>query len=336
MKMTAFESIEKMQRVINQVKFSPATVALASIQSSIAQQQFNQISGINETLLGVTKSTFHQIEQINQLFASTEFQKQMESISRLSDTVLQSAKIANLQFANAMSILDNPTIKFQLDQMGKIGNQFEHINNPALKQISKTFEAYNSPAIKMQFENIQALSQTTLWAVSQAAKSFDLTGVEFNDNGTIMYEGVEYSYEAIKEELNIQLHEAEGNPASLKQTADKLQEKFWLLIIFVQLILFLPQLPETMDFYGEIISQVYKAIYNEPTTCYVIKETAFIREESSAKSKIVEELVYDTALEVLDTIPRWLYVKYTDEAGNEQIGWISKISVEMEEQSNDK
>ena len=336
MKMTAFESIEKMQRVINQANLSPAAVALSTMQSSISQQQFNQISGMSELLLGMSKNAFQQVEQINQIFATSEFQRQMENINRLSDTVLQSTKIANMQFANAMSILGSPTIKSQLEQMGKIGKLFEQVNNPALIQMSKIFEAYNSPAVKMQFESIQSLSQTTLEAVRQAAKSFELNNIEFTNGGAIVYEGVEYSNEAISEELNLQLCEAENNATSLKLTVDKLHEKFWLLILLVQLILFLPQLPETIDFYEGIVSQVYKAICDEPTACYIIKETAFMREEANAKSKVVAKLVYDTALEVLDTIPRWLNVKYTDEEGNEHIGWISKISVEMEESQNEQ
>lgn len=267
--MTIFESIKQMQRFTNLANLSTSVATLASMKSVITQQ-FNQINGMNELLVGMPKNVFQQ--------------------------------------------LDNLTIKSQLEQMNKIG---------------KLFEAYNSPAIKMQLENLQAISQTTLSAISQSVTAFDFSDIQFNDNGSLIYEGVEYSQEAIEEEVHLQLQEAESNPNSLKESADKLKEKYWLIGLIISLLLFLPKLPQTIDFYGDIITQVYQAINEVNPVYYVIEERAYLREESNAKSKIVATLIYDTALEVLDTIPRWFYVKYIDDEGIEQIGWISKISVKM-------
>lgn len=334
--MDIFESFKRTQAILNRTQFSPAAVAFASMPSSLLHQQFEQINGLSEALTYATKNAFLQAEQIAQVFCSSEVQMQLEQVNRMADTIIGSTQIANLQLSSAMEFLNNSAVQSQLRQISQMGKVFEQINNPAISQITRALEAYQSPALQKQLESFQLLSQTTLSAISEAIKTFNLSDVQFNDNGTLVYEGVEYSQESIAEELSTQLQEVEKNPSSLKQCAEKLQEKFWLLILVVQLLVFLPQLPETIEFYQGFISQICEAIIKENQTCYVIKERAYIRSEANAKAGIVTAVVYDTPLEVLDTIPRWYHVKSIGENGEEQIGWISKISVEMEEQSNDK
>lgn len=333
--MNIFESLQRTQAIINQANLSPAAMALASMPSSIIQQRFEQINGLSEALTYATKTAFQQTQQIAQVFRSPEIRMQLEQVNRLNDVLIQSTHLANLQISSAMDFLKNPAVQSQLDQMSKMGAVFEQINNPALSQITKALEAYRSPALQRQLESFQSLSQTTLSAMSEAVKSFNLSDIQFNYNGTLVYGGVEYSQEAVAEEFCAQVQEVEKNPSSLKQCAEKLQEKFWLLFLIVQLLVFLPQLPETIEFYQGFISQVCEAINNENQTCYVIKERAYLRAESNAKSAVVATLVYDIPLEVLDAIPRWYQVKHIDNNGKELIGWISKISVETEEQNND-
>lgn len=56
-----------------------------------------------------------------------------------------------------------------------------------------------------------------------------------------------------------------------------------------------------------------------------------LRQEANSKSKVLQDLPYDTRLEIVDEIPRWYQVRYVDETGKEITGWISKISVESDE-----
>lgn len=334
--MDIFESFKQTQAILNRTQLSPAAMAFASMPSSLLHQQFEQINGLSEALTYATKNAFLQTEQIAQVFRSSEVQMQLEQVNRMTDTIIRSTQIANLQLSSAMDFMKNPAVQSQLRQISQMGKVFEQINNPAFSQITKVLDAYRSPALQQQLESFQLLSQTTLSAMSHAIKTFDLSDIQFNDNGTLVYEGVEYSQEAIAEELSIQVQEVQKSPSSLKQCAEKLQEKFWLLFLVVQLLVFLPQLPETIEFYQGFISQIWEAINNENQTCYVIKERAYIRMEANAKAEIIATVVYDTPLEVLDTIPRWYHVKSIGENGEEQIGWVSKISVETEEQSNDQ
>ena len=94
--------------------------------------------------------------------------------------------------------------------------------------------------------------------------------------------------------------------------------------------MFLPQLPETVDYYRNVVSQIEQVVLQKSQICFTIKEKAFLREEPNSKAKRVVTLPYDTPLEIIETIPRWYQVKYIDENGVEIIGWISKISVETE------
>ena len=116
----------------------------------------------------------------------------------------------------------------------------------------------------------------------------------------------------------------------MRERFEALQQKLWLLLLVFNLIMFLPQLPETVDYYRNVVSQIEQVVLQKSQICFTIKEKAFLREEPNSKAKRVVTLPYDTPLEIIETIPRWYQVKYIDENGVEIIGWISKISVETE------
>lgn len=288
--MTYFESMERTQRMMNKIALSPVTTALAAMPYSAIQQQIDQINGISGVLAQTARNAFYQVDQISQLFKTSEFQRQLEQVQGMGNALFQATQIANSQVDSALSYMRDPAVQAQLAEIGRMGKLFQQISSPQMQQITSALEAYRSPALQMQLDNFQSISKATLSAIGQFAQKFDFSDIQFNDNGTLVYEGVEYSQEAIEEEFHLQVKEAESNPSSLKESVDKFKEKYWLIGLIVWLLMFLPQLPQTIDFYGGIISQVYQAINQENPVCYVIKERAYLREESNAKSKIVATL----------------------------------------------
>ena len=93
----------------------------------------------------------------------------------------------------------------------------------------------------------------------------------------------------------------------------------------------MPQIPETLDFYNHAVSEITAMIQQTNQICYTIRDRSYLRETANAEGKIIISIPYDSALEIIDDIPRWYQVKYNDDDGNEYSGWISKISVEKGE-----
>ena len=93
----------------------------------------------------------------------------------------------------------------------------------------------------------------------------------------------------------------------------------------------IPDIPEKVEFYSKVITELRITASQQSRICFTIKERAILREEPSSKARRILTLSYDTPLEIVEIIPRWYQVKYTNEAGEETIAWISKISVETEE-----
>ncbi len=158
----------------------------------------------------------------------------------------------------------------------------------------------------------------------------DLSELEMILNTSIKYSNKVLSNYKVSKEIKLHGEEAKQNPKSLHDKLEDFKKKFCLLLIIIRLIMSIPQTIETGEFYKDVATKVKTSILNEAQYCWVIKERAYLREAANAKSKVLYRFIYDTKLEIISEIPRWLEVKYVDESGNEYIGWISKISVEKE------
>lgn len=90
----------------------------------------------------------------------------------------------------------------------------------------------------------------------------------------------------------------------------------------------LPEIPQKIEFYKNVCEQIVTIQQDASSIAFTIRERSYLREAPDGNAAAIIMLKYDTALEILDDIPRWYQVKYTDENGEVTIGWISKISVE--------
>jgi hypothetical protein len=124
-----------------------------------------------------------------------------------------------------------------------------------------------------------------------------------------------------------------------KERFDKLALRFWIVIAIFQLLSFVPDAAEKLEWYRDNIPKLIERLVandnaytnNMHEYVYVIKERAVLREEPSSKSTKVYQLLYDSQLRVISTIQRWLEVEYNTDSGETVHGWISKISIEYED-----
>lgn len=199
--------------------------------------------------------------------------------------------------------------------------------NVAYTQTAKILAQYQN-SIEDMFSSIQQLPIDKFEMVCQIGMNFDVGAVSVSEDGTLSYQEITYKKDEVPQELALQVQEVDRNPIPLKQQLEEFKQKHWLLILILSIYVFIPGWKEATVQYLDAGKCIYEMVLNLPQMCYTTREKSYIRSKADAKSKILATLVYDTELEILEDIPRWYKVKYTDETGTEIEGWISKISVE--------
>lgn len=314
-KFTAWDDILEKLNWQDKLLRSSGLALAQSVEQSLATATLN----LTKPIIDLPETIFRQYDVLDKMVANPV-------LDQLAQMERQYAQVYDV----AEKLLKAPAIQSYMDQMDRLSEAVTRGTTFGLTQMSDILELYSSPAITRQIQQATALLPNLDDMLLQAARAFDASRVKVEDEGTISYEGVSYSIEALDAELQEQIKVVEENKPTLRERFETLQKKLWLLLLVFNLIMFLPQLPETVDYYRNVVSQIEQVVLQKSQICFTIKEKAFLREEPNSKAKRVVILPYDTPLEIIETIPRWYQVKYTDENGVEIIGWISKISVETE------
>lgn len=200
------------------------------------------------------------------------------------------------------------------------------IGSAAYMQSVKILDQYQN-----SWENIcasiQQVSADKYEAICQIGMDFDIGSVSISEEGALSYQGAAYEKSAVPLELERQVQNLKQEPVPFKEKVEGIKQKYWLLLFLMSIYVFVPGFMDATTRYVDTGKWLYELVLKLPKSCYTIKETSYLRKDADAKSKVLATLVYDTELEILEDIPRWYKVKYTDEKGREMEGWISKISV---------
>ena len=200
-------------------------------------------------------------------------------------------------------------------------------NSTSYQGVTKFLEQYQN-SIGQIISSVQLLPIDKFEEMDHIWEDFNIDDVFISENGDLTYQGMTYERDEVPQAVESQLREIEQNPLPLKHQLEELKQRFWLLFFIVSIALAIPDFMEKINWYADLGKSICEVVLNLPKMGYTIKEKSYIRSEANAKSKILTTLVYDTELEILEDMPRWYRVKYTDETGAEIEGWISKISVE--------
>lgn len=229
-----------------------------------------------------------------------------------------------------------------MQEVANYTSHFSNIDLNGLSSFAKTMsELYNSNfftdslimSIKQNQSRLAELAHSLSSSFNYPTEIFDVSNfpkVEMLSDMSIKYDNIILSQGEVCQEFESQMEELKKRPKALYDKFENVKKKFWLVLFILNLIMFIPRIPATYEFYKDMIPQIEDLFYNVTDYCYIIKERAFLRENPNSKSGVICTLLYDTKLEVIEVIPRWLKVRYIDESDVEHIGWISKISVEIE------
>lgn len=241
---------------------------------------------------------------------------------------IEQYEIMRQQLDAVMRLQSSPAFESAYRHIEAVNQSMVFDSAEALLKSSKMLEAYENAALVAQMENVINNIPSLDPAVFDLAAEFDIGSVDFSDDGDIICGGERYKAEELASEVTAQIESAKNEKVPAREKAEDLKKRFWLLLLIVRLLLFLPQTPEIADYYSNAVSEIQAMIGQSEQTCCTIREISYLREEADSSSRIIIHIPYDSTLEIIDDIPRWYRVKYDAGGGEEYLGWISKISVE--------
>ena len=302
-------------------KLAGPTAALKALTQSNA---WVKMADIDSKLLKSATSALEQMNKTRSMLSVPDLTPALSQLQQLDKSILGNYQMAVQAFSSS-GIID------RLSEMDKYVKFSTDGFIASLEQLSKSLKMYQSPTMLDQIGRV--LEQWTVIdaSVFSIAKDFDWSTVEFKEDDVISYDGTDYSPSDLAAELDSQISGVQNAKPSLQERVDQWKKNWWLLLMIINLIWTLPEVPEKIEFYRDAVSHIQEMYADRPEVCYTIKENSVLRKEPSSNADRLCSLLYDTPLEILDDVPRWYQVKYTDPNGFETIGWISKISVEMED-----
>ena len=280
--------------------------------------RLSRVNKLDRNIFSTPDSVIAQLSRANKLDRNI-FSAPDSAITRLS----QVYKIDRNIFSTVESAIT------QLFQVYKIDSAAFSAAESTRVQLIKAFKLYQIPDIHGHIERSISRLASLDSSVLEAAKQFDLSDIEFCDDGTITYAGESYNSEEITTALDEQLETVKT--LTLRERAEDFFKKYWMVLLIIQLIWNAPTIESTIEWYNKKYIQIQEALEEKQKICFTKKERSNLREGASMEATRIRYLPYDTRLEILDDIPRWYQVKYIDENGIAFIGWIAKINVDLEE-----
>ena len=311
-----FSSLQRSNEVMK--RLCGATTALSQLAESAAWIKINRL---DQNLFAAADSATAAISRMDNWYKTTSFDAQAHTLSLLGES-LSAGYMAATKFAATPTVLDGLRKIEQAISITPSG-AFS-----AMDQMTKALRMYQTPDIIQHINSVLSNLLSFDSAILETAKSLDLSDIEIHDDGAIIYDGVRYDSERIATVLDTQIEVAKK--PTVREQFEALKQRLWLLLLILNIIMFLPQVPETVEFYCDAVAQMQDILEEKSRICFTIKERSILREEASSTAARIRYLPYDTPLEIISDIPRWYQVTYTDENGAEITGWISKISVELE------
>lgn len=207
-----------------------------------------------------------------------------------------------------------------------------------IEQFEKPLRLFKIPNIERHIENVLSQAHSFDPSIWDDVRSFDLSRVDIRDDGVVVCDGETYDSNEFKVALNEGVKIAKSPNKNEKLETEKIKKQrpivaiLSILITVQNVLTFLPETVEAIEFYHDKCIQIQEELGLKERRCRIINGHSALRADASIDAKELLSLPYGTQLQVLDEIPCWYQVKFTDQKGNETIGWIPAVSVKNERQ----
>ena len=272
----------------------------------------------------VAKAVAEQTQKWERLFMTPTVTQTLERLPQIDAALIDSVQ-------SATKVLQSSAVQDSIAAVASFQRYYAPGAVAMANQMVKVMKMYQTSSFASQVNSILEQLATFDTALLEKAHQFDWSRIEISDDDVITFDGVDYTPEELTAELSSEVAIAQKDKLTLREKVEWLEKKLWLLLMILNMLMTLPDVPEKIEFYCNTVAQIQEIYEEKSHICYTIKERSILREEASSTAARILYLPYDTPLEIIADIPRWYQVKYTKEDGTEIIGWISKISVETED-----
>ena len=272
----------------------------------------------------VAKAVAEQTQKWERLFMTPTVTQTLERLQQIDAALIDSVQ-------SATKVLQSSAVQDSIAAVASFQRYYAPGAVAMANQMVKVMKMYQTSSFASQVNSILEQLATFDTALLEKAHQFDWSRIEISDDDVITFDGVDYTPEELTAELSSEVAIAQKDKLTLREKVEWLEKKLWLLLMILNMLMTLPDVPEKIEFYCNTVAQIQEIYEEKSHICYTIKERSILREEASSTAARILYLPYDTPLEIIADIPRWYQVKYTKEDGTEIIGWISKISVETED-----
>ena len=310
--MKRYDSLDK--------KLSGATAALTKLASDGV---LDKLTKQGNALQAVAKTVAEQTQKWERLLMTPTVSQTLERLQQIDSALIDSVQ-------SATKIMQSPTIQDSIAAVASFQRNYAPGSVAMANQMAKVLKMYQTSSFTSQMTSILEQLATFDTTLLERARQFDWSRVEISDDDVITFDGVDYTPEELTTELSSEVAIAQKDKLTLREKVEWLEKKLWLLLMILNMLMTLPDVPEKIEFYCNTVAQIQEIYEEKSCICYTIKEQSILREEANSTAAHILYLPYDTPLEIIADIPRWYQVKYPKEDGTEIIGWISKISVETE------
>lgn len=265
------------------------------------------------------------------------------------------------QQQNIASIIAKNTIVYQQTQLSNYIKSITPtltslINNYEYQQLlantsrlAKIINESLSPQLKAitsaTYDNLLNCDFSALKTLQSAISSskisdLNIDSIDFNENGSIMYENEAFTPEEINNSTSELMLKASTGTIDFSDIKE--HPKLSVSLLIIMYIIFNLIIPDMYSSAKQYIKDNYfnttTAISEEKYRDFRIITTDIlnIRRKPSTDSDIIGKLYYLNVVKVTDSCPYWIKIEYIDTTNNIQIsGWISKkYTADFSQESN--
>ena len=157
-------------------------------------------------------------------------------------------------------------------------------------QMVKVMKMYQTSSFASQVNSILEQLATFDTGLLEKAHQFDWSRIEISDDDVITFDGVDYTPEELTAELSSEVAIAQKDKLTLREKVEWLEKKLWLLLMILNMLMTLPDVPEKIEFYCNTVAQIQEIYEEKSHICYTIKERSILREEASSTAARIRNL----------------------------------------------
>ena len=231
----------------------------------------------------VAKAVAEQTQKWERLFMTPTVTQTLERLQQIDAALIDSVQ-------SATKVLQSSAVQDSIAAVASFQRYYAPGADAMANQMVKVMKMYQTSSFASQVNSILEQLATFDTALLEKAHQFDWSRVEIGDDDVITFDGVDYTPEELTAELSSEVAIAQKDKLTLREKVEWLEKKLWLLLMILNMLMTLPDVPEKIEFYCNTVAQIQEIYEEKSHICYTIKERSILREEASSTAARIRNL----------------------------------------------